>query len=181
MTQILSPPAFDDRIASRRARVGIIGLGYAGLPLAMAFAETGFDVVGIDLNAERVGAITSERSYLVDVPVERYAGVRARLTATTDYAAVSQLDALTICVPTPLSKTRTPDLGYVVAAAESVAQHLRPEQLIILQSTTYPGTTQDVVRPILEASGRIVGRDVYLGYAPERVDPGNRTWNLRNT
>src|SRR5687767_1343105 len=107
MTQILSTPAFDERIASRTARVGIVGLGYAGLPLAMAFAETGFTVTGIDLDADRVGAIAEGRSYLVDVPVERYAGVSGRLDATTDYAAVAQLDALTICVPTPLSKTRT--------------------------------------------------------------------------
>src|ERR687889_594160 len=129
MTQILSAPAFDDRIASRSARVGIIGLGYAGLPLAMAFAEAGFEVVGIDLNAERVQAITDGRSYLVDVPAERYAGVHGKLQATTDYTAVSSLDALTICVPTPLSKTRTPDVSYVVAAAESVAQQLAPGQL----------------------------------------------------
>src|SRR4051794_17276401 len=181
MTQILSAPAFDERIASRKARVGIIGLGYAGLPLAMAFAEAGFDVVGVDLDAERVGAITSERSYLVDVPVERYAGVRGRLTATTDYAAVSELDALTICVPTPLSKTRTPDLGYVVAAAESVAEQLSPGQLVILQSTTYPGTTEQVIRPILEQAGARVGQDIFLGYAPERVDPGNRNWNVHTT
>src|SRR3954452_539799 len=112
MTQILSPPAFDDRIASRKARVGIIGLGYAGLPLAMAFAEAGFDVVGIDLNEERVQAITDGRSYLVDGPVERYAAVEGKLTATTDYGVVGSLDARTICVPTPLSKTRTPDLNY---------------------------------------------------------------------
>src|SRR3954447_9363205 len=181
MTQILSPPAFDDRIASRKARVGIIGLGYAGLPLAMAFAETGFDVVGIDLNAERVGAITSERSYLVDVPVERYAGVQGRLTATADYSVVSSLDALTICVPTPLSKTRTPDVSYVVAAAESVAEQLSPGQLVILQSTTYPGTTEQVIRPILERAGARVGQDIFLGYAPERVDPGNRDWDVHTT
>jgi len=146
MTQILSAPAFDERIATRSARVGIIGLGYAGLPLAMAFAEAGFDVVGIDLNAERVQAITDGRSYLVDVPVERYAGVQGKLTATTDYTAVSSLDALTICVPTPLSKTRTPDVSYVVAAAESVAEQLSPGQLVILQSTTYPGTTEEIGR-----------------------------------
>src|SRR3954468_17836366 len=181
MTQILSAPAFDERIASRKARVGIIGLGYAGLPLALAFAEAGFEVVGIDLNTERVQSIADERSYLVDVPIERYAGVRGRLTATTDYSAVSELDALTICVPTPLSKTRTPDLGYVVAAAESVAEQLSPGQLVILQSTTYPGTTEQVVRPILEAAGARVGQDIFLGYAPERVDPGNREWNVHTT
>src|SRR5829696_5170067 len=126
MTQILSAPAFDERIASRTARVGIVGLGYAGL--AMAFAEAGFDVTGIDLSSERVDAIAQRRSYLVDVPAERYAAVDGKLHATTDYAAVSELDALTICVPTPLSKTRTPDLSYVVAAAESVAEQLAPGQ-----------------------------------------------------
>ena len=181
MTQILSAPAFDERISSRTARVGIVGLGYAGLPLAMAFAEAGFDVTGIDLSAERVEAIGEGRSYLVDVPVERYAGVEGKLEATTDYAAVSTLDALTICVPTPLSKTRTPDLSYVVAAAESVAKQLSPGQLVILQSTTYPGTTEQVIRPILEATGAVVGEDVFLGYAPERVDPGNRQWDVHTT
>src|SRR3954452_19722483 len=181
MTQILSPPAFDDRIASRKARVGIIGLGYAGLPLAMAFAEAGFDVVGIDLNAERVQAIGEGRSYLVDVPVERFAGVKGKLKATTAYEAVSTLDALTICVPTPLSKTRTPDLSYVVAAAEAVAEQLVPGQLVILQSTTYPGTTEQVIRPILERAGAVVGTDIFLGYAPERVDPGNHQWDVHTT
>jgi UDP-N-acetyl-D-glucosamine dehydrogenase len=181
MTQILSAPAFDERIASRSARVGIVGLGYAGLPLAMAFAEAGFDVVGIDLNAERVQAISDGRSYLVDVPGERYADVHGKLTATTDYAAVSTLDALTICVPTPLSKTRTPDLSYVVAAAESVAEQISPGQLVILQSTTYPGTTEQVIRPILERAGARVGHDIFLGYAPERVDPGNKSWTVHTT
>ena len=149
MTTTVSATAFDERIATRTARVGIVGLGYAGLPLAMAFAEAGFDVVGVDLNPERVHAIADHRSYLVDVPEERYAGVDGKLTATTDYTAVSTLDALTICVPTPLSKTRTPDLSYVVAAAESVAEQLVPGQLVILQSTTYPGTTTEILLPRL--------------------------------
>ena len=181
MTQILSAPAFDERIASRTARVGIVGLGYAGLPLAMCFAEAGFPVTGVDLSQERVRAIREGRSYLVDVPVERYAGVQGRLEATTDYSAVSQLDALTICVPTPLSKTRTPDLSYVVAAAESVAEQLSPGQLVVLQSTTHPGTTEQVIRPILERTGAVVGRDIFLGYAPERVDPGNPSWDVHTT
>src|SRR5689334_5618163 len=181
MTEILSVAAFEERVATRTARVGIVGLGYAGLPLAMAFAEAGFDVVGLDLNEERVQAITDGRSYLVDVPVERYAGVDGKLTATTDYSVVPSLDALTICVPTPLSKTRTPDLSYVVAAAESVAEQLAPGQLVILQSTTYPGTTEQVIRPILERNGAVVGRDFFLGYAPERVDPGNRQWDVHTT
>src|SRR5215210_8501267 len=153
MTQILSAPAFDERIATRSARVGIVGLGYAGLPLAMAFAEAGFDVTGVDLSTERVDAIAQRRSYLVDVPAERYAAVDGKLRATTDYGAVSELDALTICVPTPLSKTRTPDASYIVAAAESVAENIRPGQLVVLQSTTSPGTTEEIVRPILERGG----------------------------
>src|SRR3954454_4588056 len=181
MSQILSASAFDDRIASRTARVGIVGLGYAGLPLAMAFADAGFEVVGLDLNEDRVRAVSDGRSYLVDVPPERYAAVEGRLTATTDYAAVASLDALTICVPTPLSKTRSPDLSYVVAAAESVGEQLRPGQLVILQSTTWPGTTAERVLPILERNGGRVGEDFFLGYAPERVDPGNKVHKLHNT
>src|SRR5688500_2124331 len=181
MTQILSATAFDERVSTRTARVGIVGLGYAGLPLAMAFAEAGFDVTGIDLSRELVDAISDGRSYLVDVPAERYAGVDGKLTATTDYGVVAALDALTICVPTPLSKTRTPDLSYVVSAAESVAEQLAPGQLVILQSTTYPGTTEPVIRPILEQAGAIVGQDCFLGYAPERVDPGNKNWDVHTT
>src|SRR5918995_5698200 len=178
---LLEAEVFDERIRTRSARIGIVGLGYAGLPLAMAFAEAGFQVVGVDLNRERVEAIGMGRSYLVDVPVERYAGVEGKLEATMDYSIVSSLDALTICVPTPLSKTRTPDLSYVVSAAESVAEQLAPGQLVILQSTTYPGTTEQVIRPILEQSGAVVGQDFFLGYAPERVDPGNRQWDVRTT
>jgi UDP-N-acetyl-D-glucosamine dehydrogenase len=173
--------AFDERVAARQAKLGIIGLGYAGLPLAMLFAEVGFEVTGVDLEESRVRAIGEGRSYLVDVPAERYDGVDGRLRATTDYAKVEELDALTICVPTPLSKTRTPDISYIVSAAESVASHLREGQLIVLQSTTYPGTTEEIVLPILERSGAKVGEDFFLGYAPERVDPGNKDWSVRNT
>lgn len=172
---------FDDRIRTREAAVGIVGLGYAGLPLAMAFAEAGFRVTGIDVSEERVRAVQERRSYLVDVPAERYALSDGRLRAVSDYSAVSELDALTICVPTPLSKTRTPDISYVVSAAESVAANLRPGQLVVLQSTTYPGTTEEIVLPILERGGGKVGEDFFLGYAPERVDPGNKKYTIRNT
>jgi len=176
-----SPAAFEDRIATREASIGIVGLGYAGLPLALAFAEAGFDVVGIDLNEERVAAVSDGRSYLVDVPAPRYSQLEGRLRATSDYGAVAELDALMICVPTPLSKTRTPDISYVVSAAEAVAENLRADQLIVLQSTTYPGTTEEIVLPILERHGRRVGVDLFLGYAPERVDPGNPTYTIHNT
>ncbi len=182
MTEVASPATtFDERIASRHARVGIVGLGYAGLPLAMTFAEAGFDVTGLDVNEERVRAVQERRSYLVDVPVERYGGLEERLHATTAYEAVADLDALTICVPTPLSKTRSPDLSYIVSAAESVATNMRDGQLIVLQSTTHPGTTEEIVLPTLERSGGRVGQDFFLGYAPERVDPGNKHYSVKTT
>src|SRR5437016_10322907 len=148
----------------------------------MASAETGFDVTGIDLNDQRVRAVQTRDSYLVDVPSERFENLDGTLTATTDYAAVTELDALTICVPTPLSKTRTPDLNFIVSAAESVGSNIKPGMLIVLQSTTHPGTTEEVVLPILEKrSGGKVGKDFFLGYAPERVDPGNATFTIKNT
>ncbi|MDQ3865634.1 MAG: nucleotide sugar dehydrogenase [Actinomycetota bacterium] len=181
MTVVSAAQTFDERIRTREARVGIVGLGYAGLPLAMAFAEAGFDVTGIDLNEERVRAVVERRSYLVDVPAERYEALDGELQATSDYGAVSELDAVTICVPTPLSKTRTPDISYVVAAAESVAANLRPGQLVVLQSTTYPGTTEEIVLAILERTGGTIGADFFLGYAPERVDPGNERFTIRTT
>jgi UDP-N-acetyl-D-glucosamine dehydrogenase len=183
MSDVVSsaPRTFDHQIATRGATLGIVGLGYAGLPLAMTFAEAGFDVVGVDLNQDRVDAIRQGRSYLVDVPGERYERLDGHLQATSDYAAISELDAVTICVPTPLSKTRTPDISHVVSAAESVAENLAPGQLVVLQSTTYPGTTEEIVLPILERSGLQAGRDFFLGYAPERVDPGNERYTIRNT
>jgi UDP-N-acetyl-D-glucosamine dehydrogenase len=173
--------SFTEMMATRSARLGIIGLGYAGLPLGMAFAEAGFTVTGIDVNEERVRAVQDRRSYLVDVPAERYEGVGDRLNATTDYSVVAELDALTICVPTPLSKTRSPDMTYIVSAAEAIAEYLHPGMLIVLQSTTYPGTTEEVVLPILAERGGVVGEDFFLGYAPERVDPGNPNYDIRTT
>jgi UDP-N-acetyl-D-glucosamine dehydrogenase len=173
--------SFGEMMATRSARIGIVGLGYAGLPLGMSFAEAGFTVTGIDLNESRVAAVCARESYLVDVPAERYDRVGDRLNATTDYSAVADLDAITICVPTPLSKTRSPDMTYIISAAEAIAEHLQPGQLIVLQSTTYPGTTEEVVLPILAASGAVVGQDFFLGYAPERVDPGNPDYDVRTT
>jgi len=173
--------SFGDLMTTRSARIGIVGLGYAGLPLGMSFAEAGFTVTGIDVSEERVAAVRARESYLVDVPAERYEPIGDRLSATTDFAAVGELDALTICVPTPLSKTRAPDMTYIVAAAESVARHLHPGMLVVLQSTTYPGTTEEVVLPILAETGGQVGRDFFLGYAPERVDPGNPNYDIRTT
>ena len=181
MTLQVQTTSFAERLRTKEITVGVVGLGYAGLPLALAFAEAGLDVIGIDLSESRVRAVRERRSYLVDVPAERYQGIEGALEATTDYAGLEAVDALVICVPTPLSKTRSPDLQYVVSAAESVAEHMRPGQLVILQSTTWPGTTAELVLPILERKGGRVGEDFFLGYAPERVDPGNKVHKLHNT
>jgi UDP-N-acetyl-D-glucosamine dehydrogenase len=181
LSETLASTTFEDLIATRQARIGIVGLGYAGLPLAIAYAEAGFNVTGIDMNETRVNAIRERRSYLADVPPDRYADLDGQLEATSDYRVAGGLDAITICVPTPLSKTRAPDLSYIVSAAESVAAQLRPGQLVVLQSTSHPGTTEEIVLPILAQSGGKVGQDFFLGYAPERVDPGNEQYTIRNT
>ena len=170
-----------ERLRRRTAVVGLIGLGYAGLPLAVAFAEAGFRVCGLDLDAERVAQINAGRSYLADVPAERLAALQGRLTATTDGAVLRECDAITICVPTPLSKAQAPDISAIVSATEEIARWLRPGQLVVLESTTYPGTTDEVVLPLLEAGGLRVGEDFFLAFAPERIDPGNTRFAARNT
>ena len=170
-------------IQTREARFGIIGLGYVGLPLGVAFAEVGFRVLGFDVNQARVDSLNAGKSHIPDV-VEAVVGrlvVGDQLAATTDMDRLGQVDVISICVPTPLSKTKDPDISYVVAAAEKVARTLRPGQLIVLESTTYPGTTREVILPILEATGLIGGKDFFLAFSPERVDPGNPTYGIKNT
>src|SRR5213594_3988356 len=171
-----------ERIRRREARCGIIGLGYVGLPLALEFARAGLHTVGIDVDPEKVDAIRHGRSYIVDVTdAEVAAQVEAGgLTATTDFSVIAALDTVNICVPTPLRKTKDPDLTFVVAAVNEIRRYLRRGQLVILESTTYPGTTEEVVRPALEASGLQVGRDFCLAFSPERIDPGNAHFNTRN-
>ena len=171
-----------DKIERRAARCGVIGLGYVGLPLALEFARVGFRVVGIDLDEGKVQAIQDGRSYIVDVSDEEIARpVReGKFSATTDFSVISGLDTINICVPTPLRKTKDPDLTYVVSAVNEIRKYLRPGQLVILESTTYPGTTEEVVRPTLEASGLEVGRDFCLAFSPERIDPGNPSFGTRN-
>jgi UDP-N-acetyl-D-glucosamine dehydrogenase len=160
----------------------VVGLGYVGLPLAVEFARAGLDTTGIDLDPQKVDEVNAGRSYIKDVAAADVHTLRAAgcLSATTDLAAVSGLDTINICVPTPLRKTKDPDLSFVVSAVEMAADHLRPGQLVILESTTYPGTTDEVVRPILERGGLRAGRDFFLAFSPERVDPGNPTWHTRN-
>src|SRR5262245_35095928 len=171
-----------ESIRSRRARVGVIGLGYVGLPLAVEFARAGFATTGFDLDVEKVKAICAGKSYIDDVPTSDVADLRSKglLTATTDFEALSEIDTVNICVPTPLRKTKDPDLSFIVAAAESVAVRLRPGMLIVLESTTYPGTTDELVLPILERSGFVCGKDFFLAFSPERIDPGNKKFHTRN-
>lgn len=170
------------RIQSKQAQIGIIGLGYVGLPLAVEFAKAGFQVIGFDVDESKVATLNAGESYIPDVPSEELASaVRAgRFRATTDQRELAKVDVVDICVPTPLRKTRDPDLSYVVKAIEATAAVLRKGQLVILESTTYPGTTDEVAQPALEAGGLKVGRDFYLAFSPERVDPGNPTYLTKN-
>ena len=171
----------NDKIQQKTARIGVIGLGYVGLPLAVEFARHGFDVTGFDVDATKVAEINAGRSYILDVPTTEVAESVAagRLRATTDMAALHDMDVIDICVPTPLRKTRDPDLSYVVQAVDAVKARLRKGQLIILESTTYPGTTDEVVQPALEETGLVAGQDFFLAFSPERVDPGNQSFSTR--
>jgi UDP-N-acetyl-D-glucosamine dehydrogenase len=170
------------KIAERRARIGVVGLGYVGLPLAVEFAKAGFSVVGYDVDAAKVATLNGGTSYIPDVPSAEVAEVVARGTfrATTDPTTLAEVDVIDICVPTPLRKTKDPDLTYVVQAVEAAAKVLHRGQLVVLESTTYPGTTDEVLQPALELGGLEAGTDFYLAFSPERVDPGNPTYSTRN-
>jgi UDP-N-acetyl-D-glucosamine dehydrogenase len=171
-----------EKLRSREARLGVIGLGYVGLPLSMEFARSGFHVVGIDTDAEKVRLLGEGKSYIQDVPAERIKEAidAGTFEATTDFSVLESLDAVDICVPTPLRKTRDPDISYVRAAVAEIVKYLHPQMLVILDSTTYPGTTEEVILSRLETTGLNVGEDFYLAFSPERVDPGNAEWNTRN-
>jgi UDP-N-acetyl-D-glucosamine dehydrogenase len=171
------------RIDTRSARFGVVGLGYVGLPLSVAVADAGYAVLGMDTSAEVVAWLNGGTSHVEDVASHVVVGMieRGLFEATTDAGRLSECDIISICVPTPLSKTRDPDVSYVVAAARAVAAGLRPGQLVILESTTYPGTTREVVLPILAESGLEIGTDFFLCFSPERVDPGNAVWQVHNT
>jgi UDP-N-acetyl-D-glucosamine dehydrogenase len=170
------------RIESRRARAGVVGLGYVGLPLAVELAKAGFHTTGIDLDERKTRAIAEGRSYIPDVPSAEVQalGRAGKLDATTDFSIVRELDTINICVPTPLRKTKDPDMSYIVSAVEAIAKHLHPGMLIVLESTTYPGTTDEVVQPLLEATGLKAGEDFFIAFSPERVDPGNPTFQTHN-
>jgi UDP-N-acetyl-D-glucosamine dehydrogenase len=175
--------ALQDKISNRTAHVAVIGLGYVGLPLATAFAKAGFRTTGVDVSQGKVDAVNAGRSYIPDVPAADLAPhvQSGRLTATSDYDVLCKADAIFICVPTPYDAQRAPDLSFIQDASEGIKPRLKPGQLIVLQSTTYPGTTEEIVQPILEQSGLKAGVDFYLAFSPERIDPGNKQWSAYNT
>jgi UDP-N-acetyl-D-glucosamine dehydrogenase len=171
-----------EKIRSRTARTGVVGLGYVGLPLAVELAKAGFHATGIDLDTRKVDSVNDGRSYIPDVATADVQALHAKglLDATTDFSVVKELDTINICVPTPLRKTKDPDMSYIVSAVEGIAKYLHPGMLIVLESTTYPGTTEEVVQPMLEAGGLKAGVDFFLAFSPERVDPGNPTFQTHN-
>ena len=164
-----------------RMKIGIVGLGYVGLPLAVAFAEAGNEVVGLDADQRKIESLGEGRSYIEDIPDSALAPLGDRLRATTRHADLASCDAVIICVPTPLTTSREPDLGPVLEAADAIAAVLQPDQLIVLESTTYPGTTREQLRPILERSGMSAGEDFHLAFSPERIDPGRTDYTVRTT
>ena len=183
MTAVTVLDDFRRSLAERTTRFGIVGLGYVGLPLAVAFAEAGFPTVGVDVSSGKVDDLRAGRSYIMDVPSpvvgELVRG--GRLAATTEYAALADTDVIFVCMPTPFDRAKAPDLSYIIAAAEGICPFLLVGQLIILESTTYPGTTEEVLVPILERSGLRAGVDFHVAFSPERIDPGNKTFTIANT
>jgi UDP-N-acetyl-D-glucosamine dehydrogenase len=175
--------ALEKRIGSREATLGIVGLGYVGLPLAIEFARAGFRVTGIDVDPAKVANVRAGRSHVEDVPgsAVRELVRKKLLTAQDHYRGCGKFDAIVIAVPTPLRKTKDPDISCIVASIEEIAKEIRAGQLVILESTTYPGTTEEVLRPKIESRGLRAGKDFFLAFSPERVDPGNRTFTTRNT
>lgn len=165
-----------ERIRAKEARIGVVGMGYVGLPLAVAFAEAGFPVLGLDVDPRKTDAINAGKSYIKHIPSAPIAQMsqQGRLRASTDFSRTRDLDCVIICVPTPLTRSREPDMSFIVRAAEALAPHVRPDQLFVLESTTYPGTTEEVVRPILEKGGLRAGEDFFLAFSPERENPGSQ-------
>ena len=179
MTQVEKLSA---KISSREAQVGVIGLGYVGLPLAVEFAKAGFTVTGIDVLQSKVDLVNKGESYIQDIPTETLAALvkSGKIKATTDFSVVAQLDTIDICVPTPLRKTKDPDMSYIVSACQEIAKHFHEGMLVVLESTTYPGTTDELVLPMLERDDLKVGEDFFLCFSPERVDPGNPKYHTAN-
>jgi len=173
----------EGKIRDKSAKVGIVGLGYVGLPLALAFSEAGFEVLGFDIQQKRVDWVNQGESYMTDVPGDRLSAALASgaLEATVEQGRLGEVDAICICVPTPLTKAKEPDLSHVIHESEEISKRLHRGQLVVVESTTYPGTTREVVLPILERSGLKAGSDFYLAFSPERIDPGSKNYSIGNT
>jgi UDP-N-acetyl-D-glucosamine dehydrogenase len=172
-----------NKIKSGDARLAVIGMGYVGLPLAIEFARGGIDTTGVDVTQEKVRQINAGSSYIGDVPDSDVAKfvTAGTLRATSDFAVLADCDCVIICVPTPLGKTKDPDISYIVAACDEIAKYAHPDMLVVLESTTYPGSTEELILPRLNVDGAKAGEDFFLAFSPERVDPGNKTWTVRNT
>lgn len=173
-----------NKFRNKEAKIAILGMGYVGLPLAVVFAEAGFDVTGIDPIKEKIDLLNKGESYIIDVPTEQVAKLidAKKLHATTDFSVLKDMDAVSICVPTPLRKTGDPDLSFIISATESLSQYIHPGMVVVLESSTYPGTTREMVLPrLLECCDYEVGKDFYLAFSPERVDPGRTDWTTINT
>ncbi len=170
-------------IKERKATVAVVGLGYVGLPLSLEFLEAGFEVVGVDLSKSRIDHLKKGHSYIVDISDQEIQKALStkRFSVTSDYSELKKANTISICVPTPLRKTKEPDISFILSAVRKIKKNLSPSQLIILESTTYPGTTEEIVLPELESSGLKAGKDFYLAFSPERIDPGNKKYTLKNT
>ncbi|HBE80281.1 MAG TPA: UDP-N-acetyl-D-glucosamine dehydrogenase, partial [Firmicutes bacterium] len=172
-----------DKIKNKTAVLGVVGLGYVGLPLAVEKAKAGYRVIGFDVQAKRVDLVNQGKNYIGDVVDQELAELvkTKRLTATIDYTKIDEVDAVAICVPTPLDKYQQPDISYVSNSTQQIAAHIHRDMLVVLESTTYPGTTEEIVMPALEATGLKCGSDFFLAFSPERVDPGNANYHTKNT
>lgn len=172
-----------EKIQQRTATIGVVGLGYVGLPLAVEFAEVGFHVIGLDVQQEKVDQLNSGSSYIPDIPTERLAPFveSGHIKATTSYDDLRVVDAISICVPTPLRKTRDPDMSYIIQASQSISKICHSGMLIVLESTTYPGTTEEIILPEIIKNDLVVGEDVFIAFSPERIDPGNKHYSVHNT
>lgn len=170
----------ETKIRNKKAKIAVLGLGYVGLPLAVNFAKAGFQVFGLDKDADRVSRVAGKKSYIADISTRQLADVvsSGRLTALTDFRVLKEADVVIICVPTPLKRKYTPDVSYITSAVKELKKYLKKDTLVVMESTTYPGTTRELIRPELEKSGMKAGRDFFLAFSPERIDPGNKIYNV---
>lgn len=172
-----------EKIKQKKIKIGVLGMGYVGLPLCVKFANSGFEVLGFDIDSQKINMLNKGESYISDVEGKEIQELitTGRFSATNDFSYLKEMDVISICVPTPLRKTREPDISYIIQAVKEISKYIKKKQLIILESTTYPGTTEEVVLPILETDGKKVEKDFYLAFSPERVDPGNKKFTIENT